>query len=205
MGAVRGSGALLSSSASALTCSFPMHSCMCNTSLVAHMQMHHPLVTTVNDEVPEHHQGWRDLRTLLAAHDNVRLVLSGHNHKVGVCGRPAGHAQLAVCALGECSEAASVHNTHLLTCLSNFGRALIGKTCTLSPRSPCPPPDTTLKTSSSWTCCPMAATSGQTRARTAEALGAAIIGRTTARLGTKLSGRLQTRVGGPNSNVFLGF
>ncbi|KAI3430463.1 hypothetical protein D9Q98_005058 [Chlorella vulgaris] len=43
--------------------------------------MHHPLVTTVNDEVPEHHQGWRDLRTLLAAHDNVRLVLSGHNHK----------------------------------------------------------------------------------------------------------------------------
>jgi hypothetical protein len=43
-------------------------------------QMHHPLVMSVLGEAPESPR-WRDLRAVLAAHDNVRLVLSGHCHK----------------------------------------------------------------------------------------------------------------------------
>ena len=62
----------------------------------ARLQMHFPLHTSVLSEVPTE-AGWRDLRTVLTAHDNVRLVLSGHCHKVkshgglaGWQGRPAG-------------------------------------------------------------------------------------------------------------------
>lgn len=44
------------------------------------IMMHFPLHTSVLSEVPTE-AGWRDLRTVLTAHDNVRLVLSGHCHK----------------------------------------------------------------------------------------------------------------------------
>lgn len=44
------------------------------------MQMHHPLAMSVLDEHPQSPR-WRDLRAVLTAHGNVRLVLSGHCHK----------------------------------------------------------------------------------------------------------------------------
>lgn len=43
-------------------------------------QMHFPPSTAVLDEVNTT-EAWRDLRSVLTSHDNVRLVLSGHFHK----------------------------------------------------------------------------------------------------------------------------
>lgn len=44
-------------------------------------QMHFPLPTSVLDE-HDTAERWRDLRSVLAAHPNVKLALSGHFHKV---------------------------------------------------------------------------------------------------------------------------
>lgn len=44
--------------------------------------MHHPLPTSKRREAMGR---WPDIYTLLTSHDNVKLVLSGHYHKVSVC------------------------------------------------------------------------------------------------------------------------
>ncbi len=46
------------------------------------LQTHHPLSTAILNEVNTS-QRWSDLRSVVEAHPNVRLVLTGHFHKVG--------------------------------------------------------------------------------------------------------------------------
>ena len=42
--------------------------------------MHFPPVTSVLDEVNTT-EAWRDLKSVLTAHDNVKVALNGHFHK----------------------------------------------------------------------------------------------------------------------------
>lgn len=51
----------------------------------SHAQMHFPPVTSVLDEVNTT-ESWRDLRSVLTAHVNVQVLLSGHFHKARVGG-----------------------------------------------------------------------------------------------------------------------
>jgi len=62
--------------------------------LPAYLQLHFPPSTSVLEEV-ETQERWRDLRSVLSAHSNVKLLLSGHFHKVGVGSRAYWGAGLA--------------------------------------------------------------------------------------------------------------
>lgn len=56
---------------------------LCLPSLLLLHQTHHPLSTAILNEVNTSER-WADLRSVLEAHRNVRLVLTGHFHKVGL-------------------------------------------------------------------------------------------------------------------------
>lgn len=56
--------------------------CLPSLLLLLH-QTHHPLSTAILNEVNTSER-WADLRSVLEAHRNVRLVLTGHFHKVGL-------------------------------------------------------------------------------------------------------------------------
>lgn len=132
-------------------------------------QTHHPLSTAIPNEVNTSER-WSDLRSVLESHPNVRLLLTGHFHKVcPLCpllaqrllwvGKWLGNAASAdgsakcLLLLGLRLEPSEVHSSAFV----NHRRAWTGGPPTPSPPARCLPCATRLRITLCWICTQMAA------------------------------------------------